>query len=89
MENYKFQCLSKRNKSKRDACIQNSDVQEVDMYVLEEKGFTALWVATQKQQGLNEKQIDAKPLHSVSQVFPLLMVAPYTMLEAFIYWLKT
>lgn len=60
MENSKLQCLSKRNKSKRDACIQNSDVQEVDMYVLEEKGFTALWIATQKQQGLNEKQIDAK-----------------------------
>lgn len=60
MPSSRFQCLSKKNKSKRDACIQSLDVQEVDMYVLEAKGLTALWVANQKQQGLNEKQIDVK-----------------------------
>ncbi|MDN3681948.1 hypothetical protein QWZ04_16700 [Vibrio tapetis subsp. quintayensis] len=60
MQNSRFQCLSKRKKSQRDACLKSADVQEVDMYVLEAKGFSALWVATQKKQGLSESQIDAK-----------------------------
>ncbi|SON52332.1 hypothetical protein [Vibrio tapetis] len=60
MQNSRFQCLSQRKKSQRDACLKSADVQEVDMYVLEAKGFSALWVATQKKQGLSESQIDAK-----------------------------
>lgn len=60
MQNSRFQCLSKRKKSQRDACLKSTDVQEVDMYVLEAKGFSALWIATQKKLGLSESQIDAK-----------------------------
>lgn len=60
MQNSRFQCLSKRKKPHREACLKNTDMEEVDMYVLEAKGFSALWIATQKKQGLSESQIDAK-----------------------------
>ncbi|MGF1787443.1 hypothetical protein L4D00_16740 [Photobacterium swingsii] len=60
MQNSKFQCLSKRNKAKRDNCLKRVDVNEVDMYVLDEKGFIALWIASMKMQGLSDIQIEAK-----------------------------
>ncbi|OZS45195.1 hypothetical protein [Photobacterium sanguinicancri] len=60
MQNSKFQCLSKRNKAKRDNCLKRVDVNEVDMYVLDEKGFIALWISSMKMQGLSDVQIEAK-----------------------------
>lgn len=60
MQKSKFQCLSKRNKAKRDNCLKRVDVNEVDMYVLDEKGFIALWIASMKMQGLSDVQIEAK-----------------------------
>ncbi|CCO47010.1 conserved hypothetical protein [Vibrio nigripulchritudo SOn1] len=62
MQNSKFQCLSYRNKAKRDNCLKSAEVQDVDIYVLEAKAFTALWVANQKRNGLSDEQIDAKAL---------------------------
>jgi len=62
MRRNQFQCLSKRNKAQRDACLKSHDVQEVDIYVLEAKGLSALWVAAMKKQGLSEAQIDAKAI---------------------------
>ncbi|HCG8757428.1 hypothetical protein KUA17_18210 [Vibrio parahaemolyticus] len=40
----KFQCLSKRNKVKRDSCLKTVAENEVDVYVLESKGLVDLWV---------------------------------------------
>lgn len=60
LQNSKFNCLSYRNKSKRDTCLKTVEVQDVDIYVLEAKAFTALWVANQKRNGLSVEQIDAK-----------------------------
>ncbi|WP_229603448.1 hypothetical protein [Vibrio parahaemolyticus] len=53
----KFQCLSKRNKVKRDSCLKKVAENEVDVYVLESKGLVDLWVFEKKFKGLNEEQI--------------------------------
>ncbi len=60
MQHSNFQCLSKRNKAQRDACLKSTEVKEVDIYVLDEKGLVALWVSEQKKRGLTNTQIDEK-----------------------------
>ncbi len=47
----KFQCLSKRNKVKRDSCLKKVAENEVDVYVLESKGLVDLWVFEKNSKG--------------------------------------
>ncbi|MGR2666033.1 hypothetical protein [Vibrio campbellii] len=57
MASDRFQCLSERNKSKREQCLTSLDMHEVDIYVLDQKGLVDLWLFEKKMKGLNEQQI--------------------------------
>ncbi|MCG3727862.1 hypothetical protein EXA14_19680, partial [Vibrio cincinnatiensis] len=60
MQNSKVQCLLNSNNRQLYSCLKHSNVEEVDIYVLEAQGLTALWIATQKKNGLSYEQIDIK-----------------------------
>ncbi|WP_055733183.1 hypothetical protein [Agarivorans gilvus] len=63
MAKNQFQCLSQRNKAKRDACLSKlraSEMKEVDLYVLHGPQFFALWLAKQQSQGLEQTAISQK-----------------------------
>lgn len=60
MKNSKVQCLLNSNNRQLYSCLKNSNVEEVDIYVLEAQGLTALWIAAQKKNGLSYEQIDIK-----------------------------
>ncbi|WP_432464131.1 hypothetical protein [Agarivorans sp. QJM3NY_33] len=63
MAQNQFQCLSQRNKAKRDACLSKlkaSEMKEVDLYVLHGPQFFSLWLAKQQSQGLEQTAISQK-----------------------------
>ncbi|WP_432460577.1 MULTISPECIES: hypothetical protein [unclassified Agarivorans] len=63
MAHNQFQCLSQRNKAKRDACLSKlnaSEMKEVDLYVLHGPQFFSLWLAKQQNQGLEQTAISQK-----------------------------
>ncbi|EGR7953253.1 hypothetical protein I8B09_002465 [Vibrio vulnificus] len=57
MMSNKFTCVSKRDKTQRDACLNKIEENEVDIYVLESKALVDLWLFEKKFKGLNEHQI--------------------------------
>ncbi len=59
MANNKFQCLSQRNKIKRDQCLNAKDMPEVDIYILDQKGLVDLWLFDKRIKGLNDQQISS------------------------------
>ncbi len=59
MANNKFQCLSQRNKIKRDQCLNAKDMPEVDIYALDQRGLVDLWLFDKRIKGLNDQQISS------------------------------
>ncbi|MEW2838200.1 hypothetical protein [Vibrio sp. JC34] len=53
----KFQCLSKRNKVKRNGCLKKIEENEVDIYVLDSRGLVDLWIFEKRFKGLSEEQV--------------------------------
>ncbi|MGI2868874.1 hypothetical protein [Vibrio alginolyticus] len=53
----KFQCLSKRNKVKRNGCLNKIEENEVDIYVLDSRGLVDLWIFEKRFKGLSEEQV--------------------------------
>lgn len=53
----KFQCLSKRNKVKRNGCLKKIEENEVDIYVLDSRGLVELWIFEKRFKGLSEEQV--------------------------------
>ncbi|EGQ9098425.1 hypothetical protein J4H24_15945 [Vibrio alginolyticus] len=53
----KFQCLSKRNKVKRNGCLKKIEENEVDIYVLDIRGLVDLWIFEKRFKGLSEEQV--------------------------------
>lgn len=53
----KFQCLSKRNRVKRNSCLKKIEENEVDIYVLDSRGLVDLWIFEKRFKGLSEEQV--------------------------------